>query len=99
MITRDHIAIDGTTTTAKNAVRFFWKILRLPIVAVLLLCEPILRIVCAAVMVFGVLTAVVLKASAIGPHFPVLGMLVFVAGFGVLLFIYHGLIALLLRGD
>jgi hypothetical protein len=97
MIAQAYIAIDGTT--AKNAIRFFWKLLRLSIVAVLLLFEPILRVVCAVVMVFGILAAVVLKASAIGPHFPMLGMLVLVAGSGVLLFVYHGLIALLLRED
>jgi hypothetical protein len=97
MIARAYLGIDGPS--AKSVARFFWKLLRLPILAVLLLCEPIVEFVCAAMMLLSVLVAVVLKASAIGLHFPMMGMVVFAASFGVLLFLYHGLIALLLNGD
>jgi hypothetical protein len=95
MTARAYNAINGTRVT--NAIGVFWKLLRLPIVALLLLCEPILRVVCAGTMVLGVLAAIVLKVSAIGEHFPMVEMLVSVMGLAIVLFLYHGLIALLLK--
>jgi len=38
-------------------------------------------------------SAVILQVSAIGPHFPLVGMLAFAVGFGVALILYYGLIA------
>ena len=77
--------------------RTLWNIVRAPILALLLLCEPVVTFGCAALMVLIAAVAVVLKVSAIGPHFPFLGMLAFAAGCGLLVVLYHGLIALFLE--
>jgi hypothetical protein len=87
----------GGAAIVTGTLRILWNLVRAPILEVFLLCEPIVRFVCAAVMVFGVFAAVILKVSAVGPHFPLLGMLAFALSFGVVLILYHGLIALLME--
>lgn len=71
--------------------------MRAPILAVLLLCEPIVQFICAAALVLGLFAALILKVSGVGPHFPFVGMLAFAVGFGVALILYYRLIALLLE--
>jgi hypothetical protein len=84
-------------TPGRSALRVLWNIVRAPILAALLLCEPIVQFICAAAMVLGVFGAIILQVSAIGAHFPLVGMLAFTVGFGVALILYYGLIALLLE--
>lgn len=91
------IEMNRRVTTGRGALRLLWNFMRAPILAVLLLCEPIVQFICAAGMVLGVFAALILKVSGIGPHFPLVGMLAFAVGFGVALILYDGMIALLLE--
>jgi hypothetical protein len=80
-----------------NALARVLTIVRLPIVAVLLLLEPVVNVVCGAAAVLGVLAAVVFELSAAGPRFPFLQVTAIAFACGVLLILYHSAIALLVR--
>ena len=75
--------------------RLFWNAIRVPILAVLVLIEPVVRIVCSCALILGIIASVVFELSAVGPRFPFLVMIGASLGFGVFLVLYQGLIALL----
>ncbi len=77
-----------------RAVLIGWHILRAPIGTVLVLLEPLVRTLCAGAMVLGVLAAVLFELSAVGPRFPFLQIAGMSLGFGVVLFLYYGLLSL-----
>lgn len=98
MYARTDIAKDATVTNVvTGAGKVIWNAARLPLLGVLALLEPVVRFVCSLVMVLGVITSIVFEVSAAGPRFPFLWMLALSIGFGVVLFLYYGLIALLSR--
>lgn len=72
-------------------------VLRLPIVALLLLFEPVVNVVCGAAAILGVLIAVVFELSAAGPRFPFIQVASISLAFGVILVLYHSVLALLVR--
>ena len=73
----------------------FWNAIRVPVLGALVLIEPVVRIVCSCALILGVIASVVFELSAVGPRFPFLVMLGASLGFGALLVLYEGLIALL----
>lgn len=82
---------------APRALRFLWQAVRLPLLGALTLLEPVVRYLFSFAMVLGIFASVMFELSAAGPRFPFLAMFVASLGFGVALFLYYGLIALLLR--
>jgi hypothetical protein len=82
---------------ALNALARMLTIVRFPLVALLLLLEPLVNVVCGAVAVLGVLVAVVFEISAVGPRFPFLLVTAIALASGVLLLLYHSAMALLIR--
>ncbi len=82
---------------AGRSLRWLWNIVRAPVLGVLVLCEPIVRWLCATIMVLGVLASVLFEISAAGPRFPFLGMMSASLGFGVVLVLYYGLMSLLMK--
>ena len=77
-----------------GTVRILWNAVRLPIAAALLALEPVVGLVCGAGLVFGFLTAILFEMSAVGPRFPFLKVLGISFSFGVILFLYYGLLSL-----
>jgi hypothetical protein len=75
-------------------VRILWNAIRLPIVAVLLLLEPVVSFVCGLGLVLGVFACVVFEMSAVGPRFPLIKMLAVSLSFAVILFLYQALLSL-----
>jgi hypothetical protein len=75
--------------------RLFWNAIRIPVLGVLVLIAPVVRIVCSWGLILGVIASVVFEVSAVGPRFPFLMMLGVSLGFGAFLVLYEGLIALL----
>jgi len=75
--------------------RLFWNAIRIPVLGVLVLIGPVVRIVCSWGLILGVIASVVFEVSAVGPRFPFLMMLGVSLGFGAFLVLYEGLIALL----
>jgi hypothetical protein len=77
--------------------RVLWNVIRVPIVAVLLLLEPVVTFVCSAGLVLGLFTCIVWELSAAAPKFPLGKMLVFSFACPVILFLYHALLSLFVR--
>ena len=74
-----------------------WNVMRVPIVAVLLLIEPVVTFACSAGLILGLVTCIVWELSAAGPKFPLGKMLVFSFGCPVVLFLYQALLSLFVR--
>lgn len=77
-----------------TAVRALWNAVRLPIAAVLLMLEPVVGFICGAGLVLGLITCVIFELSAVAPRFPLLKCLGVSLSFGVILFLYYGLLSL-----
>ena len=89
--------ISQTRSALASAAHLAWRAVRLPLVAVLTLLEPVVRFVFSLAMVLGFVAAIVFELSAAGPRFPFLQMLALSLGFGVALFAYYGLLSLISR--
>lgn len=82
-------------SAAENAGRLMLNSARLPLLAALLLCKPIVRFGCGTAMILGIFVCVLFEVSAVAPQFPFLAMFALSISFGVALVLYEGLIALL----
>jgi hypothetical protein len=78
-----------------GAVRAVWNAVRLPIAGAMLLLEPIVAFICGAGLVLGILVCILFEISAAGPRFPLFKALGISLSFGMILFLYYGLLSLL----
>jgi exosortase/archaeosortase len=78
-------------------VRVLWNAVRLPIAAALLALEPVVGLVCGAGLVLGIFASVLFEMSVVGPRFPLARVLGISLSFGVILFLYYGLLSLLVE--
>lgn len=72
-------------------------VIRVPVVGILLLLEPLVRFLCASLMFLGILASVAFELSGAGARFPFLGMLAASLGFGMVYVLYSALLPLLLK--
>lgn len=77
-------------------LRWVWHLVRLPIVTLLVILEPVVAFVCGALALLGVLATLFFKLIA-APHFPVWTMLAISLGFALVLVLYEEAIAVLSR--
>jgi hypothetical protein len=77
-----------------GTVRILWNAMRLPIAAALVALEPVVGFVCGAGLVLGIFASVLFEMSAVGPRFPFAKVLGISLSFGVILFLYYGLVSL-----
>jgi hypothetical protein len=80
-----------------TSARVLWKAAWAPIVAALLLLEPIVGFVCGVMMFGGIFAAIVFEVSAVGSRFPFLFMLGLSLSFGVIYMLYQFLLTLVVR--
>ena len=78
----------------REIIRWLWHIVRLPIVMLLVILEPVVALAFGALALIGVLTTVFFKLIA-APHFPTWTMLTISIGFGLALVLYEGAIVVL----
>src|ERR1700683_711158 len=78
----------------REIIRWLWHVVRLPIVMLLVILEPVVALLCGALALLGVLTTVFFKLIA-APHFPTWTMLAISISFGLALVLYEGAITLL----
>ncbi|MGO9596216.1 MAG: hypothetical protein ACLQFT_13525 [Steroidobacteraceae bacterium] len=78
----------------REIIRWLWHAVRLPVVMLLVILEPVVALVCGAFALLGVLTTVFFKLIA-APHFPTWTMLIISIGFGLALVLYEGAIVVL----
>ena len=69
-----------------------WQVVRLPVLAVLLVLEPVVNLILTAFGFLGIVVALILKLSGDLPQFPFWLMLAFSIGAILLLMAYHALI-------
>lgn len=74
-----------------------WSVIRLPILAFLVVLEPVIRFVLAGLALLGILMTFFWKWTSTDPGFPFWTMLGISIGFGLALFLYEGLISLFSR--
>jgi hypothetical protein len=72
-----------------------WQVIRLPLLALLKILEPIVSTLLAAAALLGVFTALFWKLASDLLHFPFFGVLALSLGCFLLLTLYHGAIRLL----
>ena len=81
---------------ATGLVKLLWLGVRLPVLLVLVILEPLVTALCGALALLGVLTTIFFLLVG-PPHFPWVTMLAISLGFVVALVPYYGLIELLSR--
>ena len=69
-----------------------WSIVRIPILAFLIVLEPVVSFALAGLALTGILMAFLWKWTSADPRFPFWAMLGIAIGLGVALFLYEGLI-------
>jgi hypothetical protein len=74
-----------------------WLIVRIPLLAFLVVLEPVVSFVLAGCALLGVLTTLFFRWTSVDPRFPFWTMLGISVGFAIALFLYEGLIHLLSR--
>jgi hypothetical protein len=82
-------------TSALVALRFAWHSVRIPVLAVLVILEPFVSIILAALTVLGVFFALFFRFLVHLPHFPFWTMLGISAGCATILMLYYGIIRIL----
>lgn len=86
------VGISSRWKTALIVARHrLWHGIRLPLVTVLTVIEPLVRAVLGLAMVLGILAAVVFEISAVGSRFPFLEMVAWSLGLGLVLLAYNAL--------
>jgi len=78
----------------RTAIRAVWCLLRLPIVTLLVLLEPVVSVVFNGIALLGVLMVLFYKLIGF-PHFPTWTMLGISLGFALVVSLYRGLILIL----
>ena len=86
--------MDGEATYGVRTLRCLWHIARVPVVALLVILEPIVAFVCGALALLGVLATLFFWSISM-PHFPAFTMLAISLSFVVVLVLYEALIRLL----
>jgi len=78
----------------RDIIRWLWHVVRLPIVTMLVILEPVVALVCGALALLGVLPTIFFKLIA-AAHFPTWTMLTISISFGLALVLYEGAIVVL----
>lgn len=76
----------------RRILRTVWTIVRLPIAALLAICEPVVRVVLAGLALLFVLTAGFFALVQPAHAVPLLGMLGVAVGLLLLLALYYGIL-------
>ena len=84
----------GAGSSSLQSMRGLWRIAGLPVLLLLVILEPLVTFVFAALALLGLLTTVFFFLVG-PPGFPVGTMLVLSLGFAIVLLPYHALIRLL----
>jgi hypothetical protein len=71
--------------------RLIWHVVRLPIITLLEILEPVISFVFGTLALLGVLTTILYKLIGM-PHFPTTTMLLLSIGFGLVVLLYQGLL-------
>jgi hypothetical protein len=79
-----------------GTLRLLWHAVRLPVLMLLTILEPVVRFILGALALLGVLTALFFRFYGV-PHFPLALMLGVSVGLGLMLVGYYALLRLFAR--
>lgn len=82
-------------TVALGILWVIWQAVRIPILALLLILEPVVTLVLWGAALLGILTAFLFEFSGVVPDFPFTLIVCISIGCQLSLFLYYGLIRLL----
>lgn len=71
------------------AVVGLWRMVTLPVFVLLLIGEPVVRVVMTTIALLGVLISVVLETSGVARHFPFVAAMAFFVGCGAVPLLYR----------
>jgi len=83
---------DRLARVSRVVVAILWQLIRLPVLALLVVLEPLVRLLLGACALIAVLCAFFFKLASNRPDFPFWGTLGFSLGCVALLAAYHALI-------
>ncbi len=86
-----------TAHHSRDVLWFLWQLVRLPVFTVLVVLEPIVRLVLAGIALLAILISMFFEFSGAAPQFPFWGMLGLSLICGLMLLSYYGLIGFLSR--
>jgi hypothetical protein len=86
--------VDIDSSHSTPAIQWLWRAARLPILMLLVILEPLVTLMLAALALLGLLTTLIFHLAG-PPDFPVWTMLALSLGFAIALIPYHALIRLL----
>jgi hypothetical protein len=76
------------------ALALVWHVVRLPVLLLLVILEPVIALLCGGLALLGILTTIFFAAIH-APHFPVWTMMLLSLGVMLVLIFYEGLIRVL----
>lgn len=82
---------------ARSVLWLAWQALRLPVFALLVIFEPVVRLLLSWLTLLAVLTAFLFEFSGAAPGFPFWGMIAFAVSCALALTGYYALLSLLSR--
>jgi hypothetical protein len=77
---------------AMGSLRLVWRLIRLPILTLLVILQPVIGLVFGGLALLGILMSVFFMLSGAAPHFPFVVMLAISVSFGLVLVGYEALI-------
>ena len=80
----------------RETLRWLWWLVRLPVVMLLVILEPVVSLVFGGLALLGVLMVLFYNLIRL-PHFPTWTMLSLSVGFAIVVRLYRGLIQVLAR--
>jgi hypothetical protein len=81
---------------SREILRWVWWFVRLPVVTLLVIMEPVVSLVFGGLALLGVLTVLFYNLIRL-PHFPTWTMLSLSVGLGIVVRLYRGVIQVLAR--
>lgn len=90
------VRVAGREQLWLEPLEWTWRLVRLPIVTLLVILEPVVSFVFGGLALLGVLVTL-FNALIRPPHFPIWTMLTLSVGFGLAARLYRGLILMLAR--
>jgi uncharacterized membrane protein len=97
MIPESNRTPDRTAAFPGRGARTVWNLIRLPILAVLTLLEPVVRTVVSLLIILGIFVTIVFEVSAVSAQFSLSTMIITIIALAAILVGYYALIALLSR--
>jgi hypothetical protein len=88
------VAMRPASAHARTTLRVLWHLVRLPVLLLLVILEPVVAFLCGGLALLGVLATIFYKAIGL-PHFPMWTMLALSLGLGFALLLYEALIGAL----